>query len=45
MTITTAASSPTAVTIYDTAAGTGLGQVVIGGSTAANRRPIRSAGG
>lgn len=34
--ITTAASTPTAVTIYDTAAGTGLGQVVIGGSTAAN---------
>ena len=34
--ITTASSSPTPVTVYDTAAGTGLGQVVIGGSTAAN---------
>jgi WxL domain surface cell wall-binding len=34
--ITTAASSPTAVTIYDASAGTGLGQVVIGGSAAAN---------
>ena len=34
--ITTAASSPAAVTIYDTAAGTGVGQIVIGGSTAAN---------
>jgi hypothetical protein len=34
--ITTAASSPTPVTIYDTAAATGLGQMVIGGSTAAN---------
>jgi WxL domain surface cell wall-binding len=32
--ITTAAASPTPVTIYDTAAGTGMGQVVIGGSTA-----------
>jgi hypothetical protein len=30
--ITTAASSPTPVTIYDTAAATGLGQVLIGGS-------------
>jgi hypothetical protein len=30
--ITTAASSPTPVTIYDTSAGTGLGQIVIGGS-------------
>ncbi|WP_165845455.1 WxL domain-containing protein [Streptacidiphilus pinicola] len=34
--VTTAASSPTPVTVYDTAAGTGLGQVVIGGSTAAS---------
>jgi hypothetical protein len=34
--VTTAASSPAAVTIYDTAAGTGLGQIVVGGSTAAN---------
>jgi hypothetical protein len=34
--ITTAASSPTPVTIYDTAASSGLGQVVIGGSAAAN---------
>ncbi len=32
--ITTAASSPTPSTIYDTSASTGLGQVVIGGSTA-----------
>jgi len=30
--ITTAATAPTAVTIYDTAAATGVGQVVIGGS-------------
>lgn len=34
--ITTAASSPTPSTIYDTSAATGLGQVIIGGSTAAN---------
>lgn len=34
--ITTAPTSPAAVTIYDTAAATGLGQIVIGGSTAAN---------
>jgi hypothetical protein len=34
--VTTAASSPTPFTIYDTAAGTGLGQMAIGGSTAAN---------
>jgi hypothetical protein len=34
--ITTAASSPTPVLIYDTAAATGLGQIVIGGSAAAN---------
>jgi len=34
--ITTAATSPTPVTIYDTSAGSGLGQVVIGGSSAAN---------
>ena len=34
--ITTAASSPTPATIYDTAASTGLGQVVIGGSGQAN---------
>ena len=34
--ITTAASSPTPATIYDTSAATGLGQIVIGGSTAAN---------
>ncbi len=34
--ITTAASSPTPVVIYDTAASSGLGQVVIGGSTAPN---------
>ena len=34
--ISTAASSPTPVVIYDTAAATGLGQIVIGGSTAAN---------
>jgi hypothetical protein len=32
--ITTATSSPTASTIYDTSLNTGLGQVVIGGSTA-----------
>jgi hypothetical protein len=31
--ITTAASSPTPVTIYDTALNTGLGAIVIGGST------------
>jgi hypothetical protein len=34
--ITTAASSPTPAVIYDTAAATGLGQIVIGGSAAAN---------
>jgi hypothetical protein len=34
--ITTAATTPTPVVIYDTAASTGLGQLVIGGSTAAN---------
>jgi hypothetical protein len=34
--ITTATGSPTPATIYDTAAGTGLGQIVVGGSTAAN---------
>ncbi len=34
--VTTASSSPTAVAIYDTAAGTGVGQIVIGGSSAAN---------
>jgi hypothetical protein len=34
--ITTAASSPTPSTIYETSASSGLGQVVIGGSTAAD---------
>jgi hypothetical protein len=34
--ITTAASSPTAYTIYDTSAGTGEGTMTIGGSTSAN---------
>jgi hypothetical protein len=34
--ITTAATSPTPVTIYDTAAATGLGQIVIGGSAQPN---------
>jgi hypothetical protein len=34
--ITTAASAPTPVLIYDTAAATGLGSIVIGGSAAAN---------
>ena len=34
--ITTATSAPTAVTIYDTSAGTGQGSIIIGGSTAAN---------
>ncbi|MEQ4717578.1 hypothetical protein [Nonomuraea sp. B19D2] len=34
--ITTAAASPTPVTIYNAAAASGLGEVVIGGSTAAN---------
>lgn len=34
--VTTAASSPTAVDIYDTAASTGLGDITIGGSAAAN---------
>jgi hypothetical protein len=34
--ITTAASSPTPVVIYDTAVATGLGEIVIGGSSAAH---------
>jgi hypothetical protein len=34
--ITTAPSSPTPSLIYDTQPGTGMGQIVIGGSTAAN---------
>jgi hypothetical protein len=34
--ITTAPSTPTPVTIYDTAAATGVGQIVIGGSSAAH---------
>jgi hypothetical protein len=34
--ITTAASSPSPVVIYDTASATGLGQIVIGGSTQAH---------
>jgi len=34
--ITKAASAPTAVTTYDTAVATGVGQVVLGGSTNAN---------
>jgi len=34
--ITTAATSPPASTIYDTSAATGLGSIVIGGSTATN---------
>jgi len=34
--ITTAASSPTPSTIYDTAASTGLGQMIIGGSAQPN---------
>ncbi len=34
--ITTATTAPTAFTVYDTAATTGLGQIVIGGSAAAN---------
>jgi hypothetical protein len=34
--ITTAASSPTPVIIYDTAAATGLGQIIIGGSAQPN---------
>lgn len=34
--VTTAASSPTPVTIYDTAAASGMGQIVIGGSTQPN---------
>lgn len=34
--ITTAAATPTPVTIYNAAAASGLGQVVIGGSTATN---------
>jgi WxL domain surface cell wall-binding len=32
----TTGTSPTPVTIYDTAAGTGMGEMVIGGSTATN---------
>ena len=34
--VTTAAVSPTAYTIYDADAGSGMGSVIIGGSTAAN---------
>jgi hypothetical protein len=34
--ITTATTAPTAVTVYDTPAVTGVGQVVLGGSTAAD---------
>jgi hypothetical protein len=34
--ITTAASSPTPATVYDTAAGSGLGPVTLGGSSSAN---------
>jgi hypothetical protein len=34
--ITTAASSPTPATVYDVSAGTGIGPVTLGGSTAAN---------
>ena len=34
--ITTAASAPTAVNVYDTSAGTGKGSIVIGGSATAN---------
>jgi hypothetical protein len=34
--ITTAATTPTPVTIYDTAVNTGMGQIVIGGSTQTN---------
>jgi len=34
--VATAPTTPTPVTIYDTSAATGLGQIVIGGSTAAN---------
>jgi hypothetical protein len=34
--ITTAAAAPTPATIYDTSAGTGLGQILIGGSTQPN---------
>jgi hypothetical protein len=36
VTITTAASSPTAYTIYDASAGSGIGQITIGGSAAAH---------
>jgi hypothetical protein len=34
--VTTAATTPTPATIYDTAVATGLGEIVIGGSAAAN---------
>jgi WxL domain surface cell wall-binding len=34
--ITTAASSPTAVNIYDASMGTGLGSIIVGGASAAN---------
>jgi hypothetical protein len=34
--VTTAGSSPTPVTVYDVAAGSGIGPVILGGSTAAN---------
>ena len=34
--ITTAATAPTAVNVYDTSAGTGKGSIIIGGSTANN---------
>jgi len=34
--ITTAATAPTPVTVYDTALATGVGQVILGGSTNAN---------
>jgi hypothetical protein len=36
--VTTAVTAPTPVTIYDTAAASGLGQVVVGGST--NPNPV-----
>jgi hypothetical protein len=34
--ITTAAATPTPVTIYEAAVGTGLGEILIGGSASAN---------
>lgn len=34
--ITTAATAPPSVTLYDTAASTGMGKIVLGGSSAAN---------